>query len=89
MSTVGFIGLRIMRRPMLKNLLRADHKVVAFSSNLNKLEACSQKEPSARLRIVILARAPCSPNTRCLQTTLCGRGALGARGWRSGRGPVG
>jgi predicted homoserine dehydrogenase-like protein len=55
-SRVGFIGLGIMGRPMLKNLLKADHKVVALSSNLRKLAARSQDEPSAHLRIVTWAR---------------------------------
>jgi len=40
MATVGFIGLGIMGRPMLKNLLKAGHKVVAYGRNPKKLEAC-------------------------------------------------
>ena len=35
MATVGFIG-----RPMVKNLLTAGHKVVAYGRNPKKLEAC-------------------------------------------------
>jgi 2-hydroxy-3-oxopropionate reductase len=40
MSTVGFVGLGIMGRPMLKNLLKAGHKVVAYGRNPKTLEAC-------------------------------------------------
>jgi 2-hydroxy-3-oxopropionate reductase len=40
MATVGFIGLSITGRPMLKNLLKAGHKVVAYGRNPKKLEAC-------------------------------------------------
>ena len=29
MATVGFVGLGVMGRPMLKNLLKAGHTVVA------------------------------------------------------------
>ena len=40
MSTVGFIGLGIMGRPMLKNLLKAGHKVVVYGRNPKKVDAC-------------------------------------------------
>jgi 2-hydroxy-3-oxopropionate reductase len=40
MATVGFVGLGIMGRPMLKNLLKAGHTVVAYGRNTKKLDAC-------------------------------------------------
>jgi len=40
MATVGFIGLGIMGRPMLKNLLKAGHTVIAYGRNSKKLDAC-------------------------------------------------
>jgi 2-hydroxy-3-oxopropionate reductase len=39
MATVGFVGLGIMGRPMLKNLLKNDHTVIAYGRNLKKLDA--------------------------------------------------
>ena len=33
MATVGFVGLGIMGRPMLNNLLKAGHTVVAYGRN--------------------------------------------------------
>jgi 2-hydroxy-3-oxopropionate reductase len=40
MATVGFVGLGIMGRPMLKNLLKAGHAVIAFGRSPEKLNAC-------------------------------------------------
>lgn len=40
MSTLGFIGLGIMGRPMLNNLLKAGHTVVAYGRSAAKLDAC-------------------------------------------------
>ncbi len=40
MATVGFVGLGIMGRPMLRNLLKAGHTVVAYGRNAEKLDAC-------------------------------------------------
>ncbi|MFP5209243.1 MAG: 2-hydroxy-3-oxopropionate reductase [Acidobacteriota bacterium] len=40
MATLGFVGLGIMGRPMLKNLLKAGHKVVAYGRTPAKLDAC-------------------------------------------------
>ncbi|HUV70336.1 MAG TPA: 2-hydroxy-3-oxopropionate reductase [Terracidiphilus sp.] len=40
MATVGFVGLGIMGRPMLNNLLKAGHTVVAYGRNQEKLAAC-------------------------------------------------
>ncbi|MGH9599039.1 MAG: 2-hydroxy-3-oxopropionate reductase [Terracidiphilus sp.] len=40
MATLGFVGLGIMGRPMMNNLLKAGHKVVAFTRNSETLEAC-------------------------------------------------
>lgn len=39
METVGFIGLGIMGRPMLRNILKAGHTVVAFGRDAKKLDA--------------------------------------------------
>lgn len=62
MATVGFVGLGIMGRPMLRNLLKAGHTVVAYGRNAAKLEACvadgaergaSNADVGARAAIVI------------------------------------
>jgi 2-hydroxy-3-oxopropionate reductase len=62
METVGFVGLGIMGRPMLKNLLKAGHTVVAYGRNAAKLDACvsdgaqrgaSNSDVGARASIVI------------------------------------
>jgi 2-hydroxy-3-oxopropionate reductase len=39
MATVGFVGLGIMGRPMLRNLLKAGHTVVAYGRTPAKLDA--------------------------------------------------
>jgi 2-hydroxy-3-oxopropionate reductase len=62
MATVGFVGLGIMGRPMLKNLLKAGHTVVAYGRNAEKLDAAvndgalrgaSNSDVGARAPIVI------------------------------------
>ncbi len=62
MTTVGFVGLGIMGRPMMRNLLKAGHTVIAFSRNTEKLDACvedgaqrgdSNSDVGARSLIVI------------------------------------
>jgi 2-hydroxy-3-oxopropionate reductase len=62
MATVGFVGLGIMGRPMLRNLLKAGHTVVAYGRNPEKLDACvkdgaergaSNRDVGARAEIVI------------------------------------
>jgi 2-hydroxy-3-oxopropionate reductase len=40
MATVGFVGLGIMGRPMLKNLLKAGRAVIAYGRNATALDAC-------------------------------------------------
>jgi len=40
MAIVGFIGLGIMGRPMLNNLLRAGHTAIVYGTNAAKLDAC-------------------------------------------------
>jgi 2-hydroxy-3-oxopropionate reductase len=40
MATVGFVGLGIMGRPMVRNLLKAGHTVVAYGRNGKKLDGC-------------------------------------------------
>jgi len=39
MATVGFVGLGIMGRPMLRNLLKAGHTVVAYGRTQAKLDS--------------------------------------------------
>jgi len=62
MATVGFVGLGIMGRPMLRNLLKAGHTVVAYGRTPAKLDAAvaegalrgaSNAEVGARSEIVI------------------------------------
>ncbi len=62
MATVGFVGLGIMGRPMLRNLLKAGHTVVAYGRNAGKLDAAvhdgaqrgaSNRDVGARAEIVI------------------------------------
>jgi 2-hydroxy-3-oxopropionate reductase len=40
MATLGFVGLGIMGRPMMSNLLKAGHKVVAYTRSIGVLDAC-------------------------------------------------
>jgi 2-hydroxy-3-oxopropionate reductase len=40
MATLGFVGLGIMGKPMLNNLLKAGNKVVAYTRNAQTLDAC-------------------------------------------------
>ncbi len=40
MANLGFVGLGIMGRPMMKNLLKAGHTVVACGRTPSKLDAC-------------------------------------------------
>lgn len=62
MATVGFVGLGIMGRPMVKNLLKAGHTVVVFGRNKEKLNASvadgaergiSNSDVGARASVVI------------------------------------
>ena len=62
MATVGFVGLGIMGRPMLKNLLKAGHTVIAYGRNAEKLDAvvkdgaqrgASNSDVGARTPVVI------------------------------------
>ena len=62
MATVGFVGLGIMGRPMLRNLLKAGHTVVAFGRTPAKLDSvvsegaqrgASNADVGARSSIVI------------------------------------
>ncbi len=62
MATVGFVGLGIVGRPMLRNLLKAGHTVVAYARTPAKLDACvadgavrgvSNADVGARAAIVI------------------------------------
>ena len=40
MANLGFVGLGIMGRPMMNNLLKASHTVVAYTRNAKTLDAC-------------------------------------------------
>jgi len=62
MATVGFVGLGIMGRPMLRNLLKAGHKVVAYGRTPATLDsvvadgaqrASSNADVGARAEIII------------------------------------
>lgn len=62
MATVGFVGLGIMGRPMLRNLLKAGHTVVAYGRSAEKVDACvkdgavrgaSNRDVGARSEFVI------------------------------------
>jgi len=62
MATIGFVGLGIMGRPMLKNLLKAGHTVIAYGRTPAKLDAvvadgaqrgASNSDVGARSEIVI------------------------------------
>ncbi len=62
MATVGFVGLGIMGRPMLRNLLKAGHTVVAYGRTPAKLDSAvadgaqrgaSNADVGARSEIVI------------------------------------
>ena len=62
MATVGFVGLGIMGRPMLRNLLKAEHTVIAYGRNAAKLDAAvkdgaqrgaSNSDVGARAEVVI------------------------------------
>ena len=62
MATIGFVGIGIMGRPMLRNLLKAGHTVVAYGRTPAKLDAAvadgaqrgaSNADVGARAPIVI------------------------------------
>ena len=62
MATVGFVGLGIMGRPMLRNLLKAGHTVIAYGRTGAKLDAAvadgaqrgaSNADVGARASIVV------------------------------------
>src|ERR1700691_2913612 len=62
MATVGFVGLGIMGRPMLRNLLKAGHTVIAYGRTPATLDsvvaegaqrASSHADVGARAEIII------------------------------------
>jgi 2-hydroxy-3-oxopropionate reductase len=62
MANLGFVGLGIMGRPMMKNLLKAGHTVVAYTRTSSVLDACvadgaargaSNKDVGARSDMII------------------------------------
>ena len=61
MANLGFVGLGIMGRPMMKNLLKAGHSVVAYTRSASVLDACvaagaqrgaSNKDVGARADVI-------------------------------------
>jgi len=82
MATVGFVGLGIMGRPMLNNLLTAGHTVIAYGRNAKKLDACvadgaergaSNRDVGARASI-IFTMLPDGPEVE--EVVLGGNGIL-------------
>ena len=66
MATVGFVGLGIMGRPMLRNLLKAGHTVIAYGRTPAKLDAAVADGAQRAHRTPTSARAlpsssPCCP----------------------------
>lgn len=62
MAKLGFVGLGIMGRPMMKNLLKAGHSVVAYTRTGSVLDACvadgaergaSNKDVGARADVIV------------------------------------
>lgn len=62
MAKLGFVGLGIMGRPMMKNLLKAGHSVVAYTRTASVLDACvadgaergaSNKDVGARADVIV------------------------------------
>lgn len=81
MATLGFIGLGIMGRPMMNNLLKAGHTVVAYTRNAKTLEACvaggaqraaSNREVGERAEI-IFTMLPDGPE---VETVVLGQGGI-------------
>ena len=59
MATIGFVGLGIMGRPMLRNLLKAGHTVVAYGRNPEKVKAAAADgAQAATSNADVGARAP-------------------------------
>lgn len=56
MAKLGFIGLGIMGRPMMKNLLKAGHSVVAYTRTASVLDACIAMERNEASQIRMWAR---------------------------------
>jgi len=69
MATVGFVGLGIMGRPMLRNLLKAGHTVIAYGRTPATLDSVVAEALSAPHPTPMSARArkslsPCSPTAQ-------------------------
>ncbi len=78
---IGFIGLGIMGKPMVKNLLKAGHGVVAYdiveanvedvvSAGAKRAESCKHVAQSAELIITML------PNSPHVKTAVCGENGV-------------
>ncbi|SBW12863.1 tartronate semialdehyde reductase [uncultured Alphaproteobacteria bacterium] len=53
---LGFIGLGIMGKPMVKNLLKAGHKVLCFDLNADSVKSCTAAGATAAASIAEVAR---------------------------------
>jgi 2-hydroxy-3-oxopropionate reductase len=85
MANVGFVGLGIMGRPMMKNLLKAGHSVVAYTRNSAVLDACvadgaqrgtSNKDVGARADVIV-TMLPDGPE---VEEVLLGANGIGENG---------
>jgi 2-hydroxy-3-oxopropionate reductase len=78
---IGFVGLGIMGKPMVKNLLKAGHEVVAFDLNKANVEdvvAAGAKAGTSAKQIaeecpVIITMLPNSPHVK---TVVCGESGV-------------
>ena len=64
-ATIGFVGLGIMGRPMLRNLLKAGHTVVAYGRTRPSSTPALPTAPSAEHQMRMWARAPPSSSPCC------------------------
>lgn len=53
---LGFIGLGIMGKPMVKNLLKAGHKVLCFDLNAASVKSCTAAGATAAASVAEVAR---------------------------------
>ncbi len=81
MAKLGFVGLGIMGRPMMNNLLKAGHSVLAYTRNASVLDACvtagaqrgaSSRDVGARAK-VIFTMLPDGPE---VETVVLGPGGI-------------
>ena len=68
MATVGFVGLGIMGRPMLNNLLKAGTRSSPTAATPHKLDACVQDGAAAWRLEPRRGRARCQSSSPCCPT---------------------